>query len=181
MVVFLLLSLISGLSGGLLTIRLSSSGGLLGTNITVGLLTRVSHTSVSAGHSEGWLFVVSVLGFGAAFGSLSGVDVVFIVLDEFDLHLTAISRGLVLEHEGRGSTSSFDLVGANVTLLHRVDGDVFGHIDVVGEINLSFFDRICSWVEGRRSKRSQYHCRKLSKCRRHRPFGSRSNLGSKWR
>ena len=132
----LLLALLSGLRGGLSAVGEPSGRGLLLAHVVVSRLTSVSHGSVSTGHAERGLLLLSLGRLGALTGGLSCVDVVFVVLDILDLHLVAVGVGRVLEHESRRTTSGLDLISADITLVHGLDGNILGDIDVVGEVDL---------------------------------------------
>jgi len=69
-------------------------------SITVSRLTSIRKSAISSGHTKLRLLLLSVLWLGGLVGCLSGIDVVFIVLNILDLKLGAIGFGVVFEHEG---------------------------------------------------------------------------------
>jgi len=142
----LILALLSGFLLSLGSIGKPSSRSLLLTHSSVGRLTSITKGGVSSGHVELRSLLLSVLGLGAAVGSLSGVEVPLIELNVLHFHGVASSLGLVLEHDGRRSTSGLDSVGADFTLVQFTNVEVLSHIDVVGEVDLGALSTLVLWL-----------------------------------
>lgn len=142
----LILAFLSGFLLSLGSIAKPSSRSLLLTHSTVLRLTGITKAGVSSGHVELRSLLLSVLGLGAAVGSISGVEVPLIELNVLHFHGVASSLGLVLEHNGRRSTSGFDSVGADITFVHFRNVDVLSHIDIVGEVDLGGLSALVLWL-----------------------------------
>jgi hypothetical protein len=132
----LFLALFGGLLGSLGAIGEPSSRGLLLAHLTVLRLTSITKGSISARHVKSWSLLLSLSRSLRVFGSISGIDVKLVVFDILHFHVVAISLGSVVQHDGRRSTSRFDPVSADVTLIHRVDRDILSDVDIVGEVDL---------------------------------------------
>jgi len=130
------LALLGGLLSSLGAIGKPSSRGFLLTHLIVCRLTSVSKSGVSARHIESWSLLLPLSRSRVGFGSFSGIDVPLVVFNILHFYVVAVSLSSVIQHDGRGSTSGLDFVGANITLIHGVDGELLSDIHIVGEVDL---------------------------------------------